>query len=473
MDVRAAKAGKAAKPFQLERLKWGYFGFAIPLAWSYCVLRRSGVETYGVSVAPIFFVALAFAMVLIVAMHEGAGDKKTAVALRWPASIIGALSSVVLALPLSVGSPLLTSIAAVVGGFALAGMYLSWAPFYARREIHDVVALVFGNIALSSAVKLVIDILPAAPAGAVLVALPLLCPLALASAESDEPPADDHPHIYFESARTSLPYAILAGVAVCAFVVGLAPAVAGVPDPTPRWMLSFVHHGLEILASFAVIWWVFLFEGKLHFTNMWRVIVILVATALLLIPHIGSAYIGWALIVVAVAQTILVAVIWTMLADVSHHSTVSPYVVFGFAWAAYALPIALGGLAGDAIAASSDVAFIVALLSYALTIAAILLLNDRNFIESHVFSDLDMTIPEESAFKSIDERCDELGAEKGLTKREIEVMKLLCKGRSKSYIAENLVISENTVRTHARHIYQKLDVHSKQDILDMLGLGDE
>jgi DNA-binding NarL/FixJ family response regulator len=64
-----------------------------------------------------------------------------------------------------------------------------------------------------------------------------------------------------------------------------------------------------------------------------------------------------------------------------------------------------------------------------------------------------------------------LGRQYNLTDREVEIVKLLCKGRSKNYIAETLFISENTVRSHSRHIYQKLNVHSKQDIMDMLSEG--
>ena len=64
-----------------------------------------------------------------------------------------------------------------------------------------------------------------------------------------------------------------------------------------------------------------------------------------------------------------------------------------------------------------------------------------------------------------------MGSQRGLTAREVEVLQLLCKGRSKSYIAESLFISENTVRSHSKHIYAKLDVHSKQEILDLIAQG--
>lgn len=74
-------------------------------------------------------------------------------------------------------------------------------------------------------------------------------------------------------------------------------------------------------------------------------------------------------------------------------------------------------------------------------------------------------------FARIDEGCMALGNEFGLTAREVEVLQLLCKGRSKSYIAESLFISENTVRSHSKHLYAKLDVHSKQEILDLIARG--
>lgn len=47
---------------------------------------------------------------------------------------------------------------------------------------------------------------------------------------------------------------------------------------------------------------------------------------------------------------------------------------------------------------------------------------------------------------------------------------LICKGRSKRYIAETLFISENTVKAHTRNAYAKLDAHNKQDVLDMIGI---
>ena len=48
-----------------------------------------------------------------------------------------------------------------------------------------------------------------------------------------------------------------------------------------------------------------------------------------------------------------------------------------------------------------------------------------------------------------------------LTPRECEVLELLVKGRTANYIAETLIISSTTAKTHIKHIYQKFGVQSK------------
>ena len=56
----------------------------------------------------------------------------------------------------------------------------------------------------------------------------------------------------------------------------------------------------------------------------------------------------------------------------------------------------------------------------------------------------------------------------GLTRREREVLAYLVTGRSVRYIAETLVMSENTAWTHAKRIYAKTGTHGKQDLMDLI-----
>lgn len=69
----------------------------------------------------------------------------------------------------------------------------------------------------------------------------------------------------------------------------------------------------------------------------------------------------------------------------------------------------------------------------------------------------------------IEARCRVLGSQGGLTEREMEILSLLARGRDGRFIAEEYVLSYNTVKTHIKHIYQKLDVHSRQELIDVVG----
>jgi PAS domain S-box-containing protein len=49
----------------------------------------------------------------------------------------------------------------------------------------------------------------------------------------------------------------------------------------------------------------------------------------------------------------------------------------------------------------------------------------------------------------------------GLTKREIEIVRLMAAGANTKVLAERLNVSPATVRNHAQNIFAKLDVHSR------------
>ena len=56
----------------------------------------------------------------------------------------------------------------------------------------------------------------------------------------------------------------------------------------------------------------------------------------------------------------------------------------------------------------------------------------------------------------------------GLSMREAEVVSLIMRGNTVARIAELLFISENTVRTHTKRIYAKLDVHKKAELIALV-----
>jgi DNA-binding CsgD family transcriptional regulator len=73
-----------------------------------------------------------------------------------------------------------------------------------------------------------------------------------------------------------------------------------------------------------------------------------------------------------------------------------------------------------------------------------------------------------SGTASLRETCRAVALDYGLTPRELDVLILLAQGNSMARIQSELVISEGTANTHKRNVYRKLDVHSKQELIDMI-----
>ena len=70
-------------------------------------------------------------------------------------------------------------------------------------------------------------------------------------------------------------------------------------------------------------------------------------------------------------------------------------------------------------------------------------------------------LSEEAAFEMIAE-------DFSLTRREAELLPFIARGRSARVIADALFVSENTIRTHTRRILEKTDLHSKQQVIDLI-----
>ncbi len=54
-----------------------------------------------------------------------------------------------------------------------------------------------------------------------------------------------------------------------------------------------------------------------------------------------------------------------------------------------------------------------------------------------------------------------------LSPRETEIALLIAQGRDSAHIEKKLFLSRSTVQTHRMHLYQKLDIHNRQELLDI------
>lgn len=177
---------------------------------------------------------------------------------------------------------------------------------------------------------------------------------------------------------------------------------------------------------------------------------------------------------------------WMVVVTAVDALTMPSYRVMGIAAAVYALSSILWvALLGSGVAFSSMVMLGAA---YSLTIAAIVsewmgarrlgAQNDPVEPEPAPAPDsVSAPAPQgdltgEHVSRAIADRCKDIAVAYKLSPRETEVFILLAQGRTRTLIQDELVLAENTVKTHIAHIYAKLGVANRQEMMDRV-LGDE
>ncbi|MEG0324867.1 MAG: LuxR C-terminal-related transcriptional regulator, partial [Raoultibacter sp.] len=143
--------------------------------------------------------------------------------------------------------------------------------------------------------------------------------------------------------------------------------------------------------------------------------------------------------------SVIIVSIWTAITNTSRTAQIPAHIL---------LPLCLGVLGGSSflglnlihvIGTNGQTLCLVLFAIYLALIATSFAINTRTEKASVVAEN-------PSPHKSIQQRSDEIAAEYKLSPREIEVLYLLGRGYNHGYIAKQLFISENTVRTHVRHI---------------------
>lgn len=73
----------------------------------------------------------------------------------------------------------------------------------------------------------------------------------------------------------------------------------------------------------------------------------------------------------------------------------------------------------------------------------------------------------------IDTICSQIISEFKLSEREGQILKLIARGNTVNSIANKLVISPHTVNTHIRHIYDKVGIHKRGELLEYINMKKE
>lgn len=227
-----------------------------------------------------------------------------------------------------------------------------------------------------------------------------------------------------------------------------------------------------------------LLAQRQHFNFMYRTMLPLITIALVWIYFDNGQEPFLSVIILLVCYLLFESILWVSFSDISQRFRLTAFIVFGFGRGS----LALGAFLGSGIITSLgtlDLPFDIqtmTLLTLACMLIAYATLLNENEIRGLIISESDnpvgemtenLTPTEPKSEETIragkfKRKCEKIANCYLLSKKETEVLFLLAKGRNAAYIQEQLFISEGTARTHMRHIYRKLDVHTQQELIDLV-----
>ncbi len=159
---------------------------------------------------------------------------------------------------------------------------------------------------------------------------------------------------------------------------------------------------------------------------------------------------------------------WSYLALTARAYPVATVELFGLGLGASYLGCLLGTFSGGVVSSFCNPGYrvlsLVALLCAGAVLASLLFIADEQVFARLV--DADEERPQ--APRRFMLRIRQVARDRGLTPKETEVFTLAAKGRTTQRICDELGISVGTANTHLAHVYKKLGVHDRQQMLDLL-----
>jgi DNA-binding CsgD family transcriptional regulator len=185
--------------------------------------------------------------------------------------------------------------------------------------------------------------------------------------------------------------------------------------------------------------------------------------------------------------------VWCLLAFIVFDKRISSTIVFGFGRGAFFVGSSVGWFLGmrvlHSLAGTGQETVFYVVLAFLVLLSATLVFTEKDFdllfkpkqgqkldleelspTYSAELSRLEAERKHESPWLSA---CRSLAEKAHLSSREREILELLATGYGSEDIAERLIISVNTVRTHTQNVYAKLDVHSRQELTSRIKLERE
>lgn len=490
-----------------------YLGFAIPQLWVAIFYQESALLSF----APqsFFFAGQIVCILIAVIWFFFRPRAKTSSWLMWLSAF--AMSLVPLSLLVPGGqSEVLACVAIFLGGAGRAWCFLLWANLYTRIPLRDALGYIFLSTSCVAAIRFIFSWMPpefsniiTATIMLVSLAYPLFLGYAIKSAQG-LPEVLLEPKAGVGAMRPG--FEAGAGGASGAFGAGIVSGAGGVVAGTdvnrvPQksghlttrqivitilelvvfalllgTMRSVSHvaqsqnfvamliQALNVAIPLIFLVWIANRSRSQNTILAVQSVLLLIIISLLAIAFLGENGELVAMALVSVSRNVILLLLLWVLLELAHTTTYHPFVVFGLGRGLYALGVYVGVIINEVSGVFSASDTFNLNLALFILICIILMLSIRSMRAMK-----GLVAPEEQSVQEvlgaiIDERCEVFRGLYSLTDREIEIAQYLCKGRTVKYIAETLVISENTVRTHAKSLYKKLNIHSRQELLTRVGV---
>lgn len=196
-------------------------------------------------------------------------------------------------------------------------------------------------------------------------------------------------------------------------------------------------------------------------TWFYQILFPVIALGFIAIPFLGSLYGSVLFVVLSVAFFLASMTMTSLSCDISRKTGASAVRVFGaiacVVYAFLAVGYQLKRLFGGSEFGFAELVFLVLVSFYALSIVLVALnMTKRKSTENAL---------ERSESK---DSIEALAGLYKLTNREAEVLEYVVEGRDVPFMAEVMVLSPNTVRTHVKSLYRKVGVHSRQELISVI-----
>ena len=342
---------------------------------------------------------------------------------------------------------------------------LLWARFSGTFDLRRVYLFVLLSSGLSLIVYFVVTLLPAAlmlPAVALLFfASVAFCRQCLAARE---PIDEEFSAPVFKGALSVLWRPVL-GTSILAFMSGLMLQLS-MSEAIPLGTFQFTALITQAAVIAALLLPALLVKSQPGLGSVYRMALPLSAAGFLLLPLIWNGAGGLANACAQLGTLVAGIILWCMVAHTVHDTKLPAALLFSCTLVctnAAQMAGALVGMLNAHTLGQGDIALTaVALVAiYLLAMVSLFLFKDKTLRGFDA-------VAEEGAPAAEQARCAHVAEAHGLTPRESEILVHLGQGRTARAISEKLVVSENTVKYHIKSIYQKLDVHSRDEVIDLI-----